>query len=108
MANATWRAHGIGYEHAGRYGIKFTSDGTLTLLAPPACSACVLTDMHVKSSGSTIVVGPTSDAFCTKPASYTWKVSGSTLILTGGTKDKSPSGCLPRVVLFTTGAWKRQ
>jgi hypothetical protein len=62
-----------------------------------------LTSMHISTSGNSVILGPTADGVCPGKASYTWKVTGSRLVLRV-VKD----GCRIRQALLTIGAWKRR
>ena len=104
MTNKTWRKHGVTYENPGHWGITILNDGRLNLLEPPGQPPDILTHMSAMTVGPSLVVGPTADGFCVQKVGYTWKVTGSTLVIAGGAKDN----CVPRRVLFTVGKWTKE
>ena len=87
-------------EPPGRWSIAFTKDGTAKIFVPPGRPENLLTRMHAGVSTGKVTFGPTADGFCTGDATYTWKISGRTLVLTG-TKDD----CHERQILLTAGPW---
>jgi len=74
----------------------------LTLYIPPGKPSDALTTMSVKSTGSSLVTGPTADGFCSGNAYFRWKVVGRTLTVKP-VKDE----CDPRWILLTVGSWTR-
>ena len=102
---ATWHKSGV-YGIAGGHWTMTIQSNTLTkltLLAPPAPAFPAFNGMHVSTSGTSLVFGPTNNGDCPAKGSYTWKVSGSTLVL-----EVVKDGCTARRVLFTAGSWKRK
>jgi len=99
---ATWHKNGVYGDPGGHWKITITKAGLTTLFAPPPPVGYILTTMPVSTSGTSLVFGPTADGVCPAKGSYTWKVSGSTLVVKV-VKD----GCSPRRVLMTAGTWKR-
>jgi len=101
---STWTKHGITYEKAGHWVITFSNNGVLTLFQPPGTKANLVTHMSASTAGAALVVGPTADGFCPDKATYAWTVSGTHLLIGGGTEDN----CDARTILFSVGAWKRK
>jgi len=101
---ATWHKSGV-YGIGGGHWTMTIQNNALTkliLLSPPAPAFPAFANMHVSTSGTSLVFGPTNDGTCAAKGSYTWKVSGSALVLKV-VKD----GCGPRRVLMTAGSWMR-
>ena len=99
---ATWHKAGVYGDPGGHWRIKINKAGLTTLFAPPPPVGYALTTMPASTSGTSVVFGPTADKVCPGKASYTWKVSGSTLVF-----EVVKDGCIPRRVLLTAGTWKR-
>ena len=102
VTQATWHKSGVYGELAGHWKITIAKTGRTTLVAPPPPPSYTLTTMPASTSGTSLVFGPTADGVCPARGSYTWNISGSTLVLKV-VKD----GCSPRRVLMTAGSWKR-
>jgi len=100
VTSATWGKNGEYGEPGGHWRITITKAGETKMFAPAPIG--FFTSMHVSTSGTSAVFGRTADRACPNNGSYTWKVSGSTLVLKV-VKD----GCNPRRILLTAGAWKR-
>jgi hypothetical protein len=102
---ATWHNSGVYGIAGGRWTMTIQNDALtkLALLAPPAPLFPAFRNMHVSTSGTSLVFGPTNDGTCPAKGSYTWRVTGSTL----GFKVVK-DGCNPRRVLMTAGTWTRK
>ena len=99
---ATWHKAGVYGDPGGHWKITITNAGVTKMFAPPPPAGFVVTTMTVSTSGTSLVFGPTADGVCPAKGSYTWNVSGSTLVL-----KVVEDGCSPRRVLMTAGPWKR-
>ena len=107
MTAATWHKYGEYAERAGPYLMVITKAGSANLFGPgTACCAYPDIKMRITVAGA-LATFAAEPAFCpTKPTkgTYRWKVSGRSLTLKL-VKDKCSQ---PRVILFTTGPWKRK
>jgi hypothetical protein len=101
---ATWHKSGVYGIAGGHWTMTIKKDALtkLTLFAPPAPAFPAFSNMRVSTSGTSLVFGPTSNGDCPGKGSYTWKVSGSTLVV-----KVIKDGCSTRQVLMTAGTWKR-
>ena len=104
VALATWHEGGLYGIPGGHWTMTIQNDGLtkLALLAPPAPLFPAFRNMHVSTSGTSLVFGPTNDGDCPGKGSYTWNASGSTFVVKV-VKD----GCAERRILMTAGTWKR-
>ena len=101
---ATWHKSGVYGIPGGHWTMTIQNNALtkLNVLAPPAPAFPFSNNMHLSTSGTSLVFGPSKDGDCPSKGSYTWNVSGSTLVL-----KLVKDGCNPRRILMTAGTWKR-
>jgi hypothetical protein len=104
LSAATWQKNLVFTESGGHWAIVISRAGVLSIFLPPGRpnAATPASTMRVAGSGASLLFRPTPGGDCPNKASYTWKVSGRTLVLKV-VKDS----CNLRRILFTAGAWQR-